>query len=88
MAALQRRQCSIATVNRWLKLTKLKPCKPGPKGPSKVNLEILKAEVEASPESYIAELAEKLNVSCTTICNHLKRLKLTRKKNHSVRRAK
>ena len=70
-----------ATINRWLNLVELKPGKPGPKGPRKVNLEALKAEMEAKPESYIPELAEKLQVSRTAICNNLKRLKLTCKKN-------
>jgi putative transposase len=77
-----------ATINRWLNLVELKPGKPGPKGPRKVNLDALKAEVDANPESYIAELAEKLQVSRTAICNNLKRLKLTRKKNRPIQRTK
>lgn len=82
--AARRFKVGRATVNRWLRRASLAPEKPGPKGPSKVDLAALQKEVEAKPDSYLAELAQALNVSNYAIRYNLKRLKITRKKKHAV----
>ena len=47
----------------WLKRGKsLKPEKPGPKQPRKLDLLALKALIEQKPDAYLDELAKELNI--------------------------
>lgn len=72
------------SLQRWLLSPTQIAGKPGPTQPRKVDLTALQAEVEANPEGYLVEFAEKLAVSASTISRHLKRLKLSRKKKPAV----
>ncbi len=77
-----------ATIYRWLNRSELISSKPGPKGPRKINLKALQQAVEEKPDSYLAELAERFKVSLNTISYTLKKMNLSRKKNHALRREK
>jgi excisionase family DNA binding protein len=84
----ERLKVGVNTIKRWLKRETLKADKPGPRGSRTIDPERLKAEVAANPDAYLDELAEKLGSSSSTISYTLKKLKITRKKNHTIRRAK
>jgi transposase len=79
---------SIPTMNRWLKRDHLAADKPGPTNAHTINRDELKKLVANEPDCYLEEYAEKLGSKRSTVAYNLKVLKLTRKKNHSVRRAK
>ncbi len=53
----------------------------------KVNITILKQMVEDTPDATLEELARPFDVYPSTIDYHLRKLKITRKKNHAVHRA-
>jgi transposase len=78
----------INTVRRWLKRETLAARKPGPTKSRVIDPERLKAEIAAHPDAYVDELAKTLGTSTSTISYTLKKLNITRKKNHAVRRAK
>jgi transposase len=75
---------SERTVYRWQK-EGLQIGKPGPKGPTKLDNDKLRAAVAACPDAQQKELAETLNVDPSSINRAFKRLGITRKKNHGVR---
>ena len=75
-----------ATINRWLLRQELQAGKPGPTQARKIVQSHLLKTVEQNPELYLSELAEKFNVSQTTIRYHLKQLKISRKKNQALPR--
>lgn len=79
---------SIPTINRWLKREHLVADKPGPTNSHKINREALKELVANEPDCYLDEYAEKLGSKRSTVAYNLKVLRLTRKKNHPLRRAK
>lgn len=76
---------SRAIVYIWLGMESQKPLKTGPKGPHKLDLERLKQLVAERPDAYLDELAVELNVSDFAVAYGLKRLKISRKKNHAIR---
>ena len=76
------------TLDRWLSLDDLTPKKPGPTKPWKLDPAMLKAHVEEIPDAYQSERAEALHVSPNTIGYGLRRLKISRKKNDALPRAK
>lgn len=86
--AADRFQVSISSVKRWLKRESLIPDKAGPKQAWSINLEDLKELVTNQPDNYLDEYAEKLNSNTSTISYNLKKLGISRKKNHVVRREK
>jgi len=77
---------SVPTINRWLKRKTLKADKPGPTGSRAIDPEKLKEEVAANPDAYLDELAQTLGTSSSTVSYTLKKLNITRKKNHAIRR--
>lgn len=79
---------SVATINRWLKRECLVADKPGPTNAHKINRDELRALVANEPDCYLEEYAEKLGSKRSTVAYNLKVLKLTRKKNNAVRRAR
>ena len=79
---------SVPTINRWLRRECLAADKPGPTHAHKINRDALKELVANEPDCYLEEYAEKLGSKRSTVAYNLKVLKLTRKKNHIVRRAK
>jgi len=82
-------QVSEWCIYDWLKRGKnLKPGKPGPTQPRKLNLTALNTLVEEKPDAYLDELARDLNVGKTTAWRGCKQLGLSRKKNQSLQRAK
>jgi len=72
----------VATVMRWTK--KIEAQNKRNKPATKIDMEILKKDVEAHPDSYHYERAERLKVSKSGILYALKRLGVTYKKNPSA----
>jgi transposase len=68
-----------ASVMRWL--IDIEPKKKRNKPATKIDMEALKKDVEANPDSYQYERAARFNVSKTGIRSALIRLKLSYKKN-------
>ena len=83
-ATALRYKVSRGTVHNWISRPVLSPDKAGPKQPWVLNPECLKAEIEATPDAYLDELALALNVSRSTVGYGLQRLKITRKKKHTL----
>ena len=81
-------QVGLVTVKRWLKREKLEADQPGPKDANSLNREELKAVVEDRPDLYLDEYAQILKSKPSTVHYNLKVLKISRKKNHAVRREK
>lgn len=76
---ISKRFCvGIATVMRWSK--SIEPKKTRNKPSTKINWEALLKDVEAYPDSYQYERAERFGVSRQGIAYALKRLKVSRKK--------
>lgn len=83
--ASKRFSVSRAVIYIWLKSESQSPRKTGPKGPSKVDLKKLKQLVLENPDAYLDEMAVALNVSAFAVAYGLKRLGISRKKNHALR---
>jgi putative transposase len=83
--ASERFSVSRAVIYIWLKSESQSPLKTGPKGPHKVDLGNLKQSVAERPDAYLDELAGELNVSAFAVAYGLKRLGISRKKNHALR---
>jgi transposase len=75
-------------VYEWLSREKLEAFKQGCPGPWKLSPEVLMAHVKAFPDAYQKERAAALGVSEYVIWYGLRRLKISRKKNAAVQRAK
>jgi len=78
--AVRRFSVSRWCVIDWLKRETLEAQKTGPKTNQKIDIEKLKAHVEAHPDAYHRERAVELGVSSVWIGVLLKRLGYTRKK--------
>ena len=70
---------SIRTLFRWH--NRVEPCKTRRPYTQKIDLEVLRKDVELYPDDYQRERAVRLGVSQNAICNALKRLNITYKKN-------
>jgi transposase len=70
---------SKSSVSRWMK--SLSPCQTRNKPATKIDMTRLAREVEQYPDAYQHERAERFGCSQRGICEALKRLKITRKKN-------
>lgn len=82
-------QVGRSTVYLWCKTPqKHQANKPGPKGAWKLDVVALQERIAAKPDSYQRELAKALGVTQPRICQRLKELQLSRKKNASVPREK
>lgn len=82
--AAKRFSVSRAIIYIWLKSENLLPQKTGPKGHTKLQPEKLKLLIAERPEAYLDELAVEMNVSAFTVAYGLKRLGISRKKNHAL----
>lgn len=88
-AAAERYQIGCSTVYLWCQTPeKHQADKPGPKGSWKLDMAELEQRVAAKPDSYQRELAKALGVTQPRICQSLKQLRLSRKKNDAVSRKK
>ena len=67
-----------ASLSRWKKRKEIKKRKNGPR---KINLKALAEDIEKYPDAYQYERSPRLNVSQRTVCNGLKYLRVTYKKN-------
>jgi len=80
------------TIYRWLKQKKdqgtLHPKPVERRGGYKLKDAILERHVQANPDQTSGEMAEALSVHSTTVHYGCKRLKISRKKNHTVQRAR
>ena len=78
------------TLSRWVKLRKakgsLKDDQRTPYKMRKINVEVLRAMLERKPDATLKELAQEFNYWPSAIERCLKKLGITRKKNHSLRR--
>jgi len=83
--AVKRFSVSRAVIYIWLKSASQSPQKTGSKGHSKLDPEKLKQLIKENPDAYLDELAAELNVSAFTVAYGLKRLRISRKKNHTLR---
>jgi transposase len=70
---------SKSSVSRWTK--RLEPCLTRKKPATKINPDRLIRDVEQHPDAYQHERAERFGCSQRGICEALKRLKISRKKN-------
>ena len=70
---------SKSSVFRWTK--RLEPCQTRNKPATKIDMELLVRDVETHPDAYQHERAERLGCSQCGICEALKRLAISRKKN-------
>jgi transposase len=68
-----------SSVSRWAK--RLEPCLTRKKPATKINPDRLIRDVEQHPDAYQHERAERFGCSQRGICEALKRLKISRKKN-------
>jgi putative transposase len=87
-AVAKQLKVGLNSVRRWLKRDKLAPDKPGPTQSRVIDPEQLKAVLAVHPDAYLDELAKRLCTSSSTISYTLKKLKISRKKNHAVRGTK
>ena len=79
---------SRPTLDKWLKATDpLAYEKPGPRTPTRLDPDALKAHVNAFPDQTLAERADHFQVSTFCIWYGLKRIGCTRKKNTRIQRA-
>ncbi len=70
---------SKSSISRWAK--RLDPCRTRSKPATKIDMERLARDVETHPDAYQQERAERFGCSQRGICEALKRLKISRKKN-------
>lgn len=78
-----------ATIFAWLKQGEEHARqKPGPKMATKVDMKKLSAMAEKGTEKMLKEIAKEFSVDESTISKAMKRLGLTRKKNHTLRGGK
>ena len=70
---------SKSSVSRWAK--RLETCRTRNKPATKIDMDRLARDVEQHPAAYQHERAERLGCSQRGICEALKRLKISRKKN-------
>ncbi len=79
------------TIDKWLEYDReyksLVPRKPGGRR-SRVDAVKLAEYVSKHPDHYLREIAEEFGVSYVAIHNALKRLKISRKKNYTILRAR
>ncbi len=83
--AAERFQVSVSSLKRWLKRETLAPDKPGPKQSRTIDSERLRELVERNPDAYLDEYAEMLNSNKSTVSYNLRKLGISRKKNHAIR---
>ena len=79
---------STNTISRWLRDDKEGVNVRKSYKNSKVDSRALKALVEESPDLTLKELAQEFGVCFQLIDYHLKKLGITRKKNHDIQRTK
>ena len=83
---------SRSTLSSWVTLSKEKgSLEDNPRAPYKVrkiNSQALICALEKTPDATLAELAHEFNCRTSSIHKRLKKLDITRKKNHAIRREK
>ena len=72
---------------KWRDSGDLSPTKYPARKTQKVNIKELVAAIEAQPDATLEELAAPFDVYPSTIDYHLRKLGITRKKNHAVQGA-
>ncbi len=75
---------SKSSVSRWAK--RLEPCRTRNKPATKINPDRLIRDVEQHPDAYQHERAERFGCSQRSICEAVKRLKISRGKLFFIRR--
>lgn len=84
---------SLRALSRWLKMRKetgdfsLKE-RPKTRKARKLNKEELQAYIEKHPDHYLWEIAKRFNTTAPAVFYALKRMGISRKKNHTLQRAR
>jgi transposase len=86
--AAKRFTVARSVIYDWLGLNELKAAKTGPKGHTKLDSEKLRLLVEEKPDAFLDEYAKLLGVSSFTVHYGLKKMNISRKKNHALCRTK
>jgi transposase len=88
--AARRYEVGLRTIYEWVERGDDQiPRKPGPKGASKIDMKKLAGMVgERGTDLMLKEMAKEFSVDQSTVSRALKRLGVSRKKNHEIRRGK
>ena len=88
--ASQRFTVARSVIYDWLRLPpgQLKAIKTGPKGHTKLDCAKLRRLIVEYPKDYLDEYALRLGVSSFTVHYGLKKINISRKKNHALPRTK
>ncbi len=78
-AAARRFGVGKASLVRWS--ARLEPCRTRPRAAAKIGEGALRRDVEAHPDAYQRERAVRLGASQQGVCDALRRLRISRKKN-------
>jgi transposase len=85
--AAQRFQVSRKSIYNWLhSKTPYTSKVPGPRKAHKLDWEGLRRYAEKNDDAFLKEMAEAFKVGTTAVWYALKKMKISRKKNHAVRR--
>lgn len=86
--ASRRFEVGLRTIYGWLKRgADQTPRKPGPRDANKIDMRKLAALVgERGTDMMLKDMAKKLGVHESTVSKAMKRLGVSRKKNHEIRR--
>lgn len=86
--AAQRFQVSRKSIYIWLQSKTPYTSKiPGPRKPHKLDWEALRRYAEKNDDAFLKEMAEEFKVGITAVWYALKKMKISRKKNHTLRRS-
>lgn len=86
--ASARFQVSRKSIYNWLNsATPYTSKAPGPKKGYKLDWESLRRYAEKNDDAFLKEIAEEFKVGTTTVWHALKKMKISRKKNHALRRS-
>lgn len=88
--ASRRYEIGLRTIHTWVgRGDDQKPRKPGPKGAHKIDMKKLASMVGSNgTDRMLKEIAKEFRVDQSAISKAFKRLGITRKKNHALRRGK
>jgi transposase len=88
--ASRRYDIGLRTIYEWLECgDEQAPRKPGPKGASKIDMKKLAKMVgERGTDLMLREMAKEFSVDQSAVSKALKRLGVSRKKNHEIRGGK
>ena|ERR1700757_4956869 len=88
-AAAERFGVSRKSIYTWLhSKTPYTSKVPGPRKAHKLDWEALRRYAEKNDDAFLKEMAEEFKVGTTAVWHALRKMKISRKKNHAVRRGR